>query len=510
MTGAFDATLSDERAALIGAGHGEALPVLEQWHGCVLRDPFTAVPVVVRHIQPVMGCLTDPALHEAAFGLLSAVFADPQGLELVLSGALDEALQRGVRSADGEVRWACAQFVQNVTGAALARGKVGDCLSSGLVATAVQIIADERTDVGTRAAKTVAAVARAGSAELQSSQDIMEKLRAVLKDPVPALRAIDALLESAADSRGVYDFADRCGALDAVATGLEEDDDVLQALNYLEVLGTIAASDNADSFFGRRPGLPSRVTKMAAEGGDETTACFALRFISRFAQHSAANGERAVAEGWFDSASQWLARARSPEQKHRSLECLCSIACTPAGVDKLLSSDRDVKVLRESIGGRPHSQAARELRVVAMSSVANALDSTILRSEDRQRLADAVFDDAVLADFLRYRTDQVTEVRTAFNRALRALVIETPTALRVCSDHGLWAWLLDLNAETDKQCREIKHSAIQRLIGSAAQLATARGERELMELRIVARLGPFVTRREQEPVHTVQTEGLLL
>eukprot|EP00756_Hemistasia_phaeocysticola_P056670 Hpha_TRINITY_DN3304_c0_g1::TRINITY_DN3304_c0_g1_i1::g.172395::m.172395/K06692/PSMD5; 26S proteasome non-ATPase regulatory subunit 5 len=502
-----DQSLTDEKAAMVGAGHPESLPVLEQWEGVLHREPHSAAAFVLRHVAAVIQCVTDEGLRRTAHRVLSLLFSTDEGHAAVLSGSLTGPLGQGCENTDGDVRWVCAKMVEEAAARAAARGEVDAMFSSGLMGFALRLVADERTDVGTRAAAALASVA-GQSRGFQNHPEAAEELRALLRgDAVAALRAMDALGGLAAQGEGGYRTADECGVLDAIADGVEaESPDVLTLLNFLEVLATVACSPSGLPFFGRRPGLPARVSALAAEDGDETTACFAFRFISRFAQFSKENGEHAVAQGWYDQAASAL-RSPSAALASSALGAILGIAHTPAGLARLCESE-EVGLVRGRLAGSVVAQQTRERRIEALDLVSGVLGSGLTRGDaNKGKLYQLLFGGGVVGDLLALRLSQQEELRRVLGRTLQAFAQVPEAAAECCADNGFWAWLLDMNVEKDKEAREEKHAGIVQLVlYSAARLEALRGAEEVLELRTIARLSAHHTTRPPSEVAGPATE----
>lgn len=204
----------------------------------------------------------------------------------------------------------------------------------------------------------------------------------------------------------------------------------------------------------------------------------------------------------------------------RAVEALCGIASTPAGLARLLASRQaegesgELALLRKRVCAGVQSQAGREVRVVAMHSLAAVFESPLLCGDAHRaaltELFDAVFGGAAgggLPAVLQCRSDAVVALRAAFLHLFHALAALPCAAAAACRDQGAWEWLLDVDAEADKECKEWKYGATQRMVQHCvADLEALRGAQEVLELRTVARLGPFATAAVREAGVTMRID----
>ena len=313
---------------------------------------------------------------------------------------------------------------------------------------------------------------------------VMDGLGALIaQNDAVSIRVLEGLIAGVQRDEDGFAFLREKGILDALVDKVEESTtDLLLLLNYLEVLELLSQSPYGTSFLLTRRELGARLTALASQNLVESVSGFALRFIARFAAHSGENAAYAIDNKWVEVATGFADPHDASSTSLGAMDVVGSVGSTETGLAHLTDTGA-WKIL-------PAAAASRQPDMVeaALHALSLVFESTATSEGALARFTAALFAASGSDRLLAARSHAVTDVRTAGIRFILALARHEAAVPHLTGSQLMWDWFTDPDVEVDLECRALKYDAAVLLVKHAA--AIPREAEEVMELRVVAKMGP--------------------
>ena len=354
---------------------------------------------------------------------------------------------------------------------------------------------DEDTSVSERAVSCLThAMRRHNGPHTMSSKPATEVILTEVKELLQrkdavTVRVMEGLLAGVvrAEEKDGFEFLKSNGVMDLLVDSVEEaTTDVLLLMNYLEVLELLSRSPHGVQFMTTRRGLGARLAGLAQQNMIESVSGFALRFIANFCAHSSENALYAIEQGWVSVAKTFCVDLRNDSLSLRALQVLSGVGQSAAGLEHLISS-LDYKILVGATNSRQPD---------VIESGMHGLAEIFERGDQSEGLIKIMEKDYSLQRLFESRSSGLKGVRIGCLRLISALAGCRAAGNIIADDQFLWDWLVDPDIEPDLECKDVKYGAAQKLALHAEHIS--KSAEEVMELRVVAKMGPLFSKRAHE------------